>query len=134
MSPTISPGSMPSDTSRFASRPPKRLVTVSTLSKAAMALRRCARRRPSPEAQPAGPRQREQAGRTERRDDDDDEAVHDQVDAAAGERPRAERRAHDLRDRDEDDGAEHRAPQAADASDHRGHDRQRAPVQLTHWL
>src|SRR5881396_3062477 len=134
MSPTISPGSMASDTSRLASRPPKRLLAASTLSKAAMALRRRARRRPPPEAQPAGPRQREQAGRTERRDDDDDEAVDDQVDAAPGERPRAERRAHDLRDRDEDDGAEHRAPQPPDAADHRRHDRQRGPVELKHLL
>src|ERR1043166_7917252 len=120
MSPTISPGSMASDTSRFASRPPKRLVAASTLSRAAMALSK---------AQPPGPRQREQAGRTERRDDDNDEAVHDQVDAAPGERPRSERRAHDLRDRDQDDGAEHRSPQPADAADHCGHDRQRGPVE-----
>src|SRR5207247_11339498 len=133
MRPTISPGSMASDTSRLASRPPKRLLAASTLSKAAMALCRRARR-PPPKAQPAGPRQREQAGWTERRDDDDDEAVDDQVDAAAGERPGAERRAHDLRDRDEDDGAKHRAPQPADAADHRGHDRQRAPVELQHLL
>src|ERR1700752_2181065 len=117
MRPTISPGSMASDTARLASRPPKRLVPASTRSTAAMALRRRPRRAPA-EAQPAGPRQREQSGRTERRDEHDDEAVDDEVDAATGERARAERRAHDLRDRDQDDRAEHRAPQAPDAADH----------------
>src|SRR5439155_18678266 len=87
MRPTISPASMASETSRFAARPPKRLVEDSTRSRRGHALRR----RRASWAKPAGPRQREQAGGTERRDDDDDEAVHDQIDAAAGERPRAER-------------------------------------------
>src|SRR5437016_340990 len=98
ISPMISPGSMASEISRLASRPPKRLVEASTRSSDAIALRR--RRPASPE--PARPRQRQQAGRTEGRDDDDDEAVHDQVDAAAGQRAGAERGGHDLRDRNQD--------------------------------
>src|SRR5687767_189117 len=98
MRPTISPASMASDTSRLASRPPNCLVDASTLSNGAIVL---GRGRPA-EAQPARPRQREQAGGAERRDGDDDEAVHDEVDAAAGQWAGAQRRAHDLRDRDQD--------------------------------
>src|SRR6266404_771040 len=112
MRPTISPASMASDTSRLASRPPKRLVQDSRLSSGAMAL---GRRRPAP-AQPAAPGQREQPGGTEGRDDNDDQSVDDQVDAAAGQRPGAERRAHDLRDGNQDDRAQHRPPQPSDAT------------------
>src|SRR5262247_2268906 len=90
ISPTISPASMVSDTSRLASRPPKRFVEASRLSSAGIAL---GRHRPPP-AEPAAPRQREQPGRPKRRDHHDDEAIDDQVDAAPGERPGAERRAH----------------------------------------
>src|SRR4029079_15883581 len=79
ISPTISPGSMASETSRLASSPPKRLLEDCRLSRAAIALRRGA---PAPE--PARPGQREQARRPERRDQDDDEAVDDEVDAAPG--------------------------------------------------
>src|SRR5262245_16206322 len=86
MSPTISPASTLSETSRLASRPPKRLVAACTVSRAAIALRRRARDWPAA-TKPPRPRQREQSGRAERGDHDDDEAVHDQVDAAAGERP-----------------------------------------------
>src|SRR2546425_5065444 len=34
------------------------------------------------------------------------------------------------RDRDQDRGPQHRAPEAADPPDHCGHDRQRAPVEI----
>src|SRR6185436_18355069 len=104
ISPMISPGSMASEISRLASRPPKRLVDASTRSSDAMRSGR--RRAAAPE--PARPRQRQQAGGAEGGDDHDDEAVHDQVDAAAGQRTGAEHGRHDLRDRNEDDGAQHR--------------------------
>src|SRR5215510_4300099 len=80
--PTISPGSMVSEISRFASSPPKPLVEDCTLSSGAM---RSGDRRAT-QAEPARPRQRQQAGGAERCNDDDDQPVHDQVDAAAGER------------------------------------------------
>src|SRR5438477_11630193 len=127
MRPTISPGSMASEISLLASRPPKRFVTASTLSSGAMGSGRRRRRGRAAPAKPAPPRQRQQAGGPERGDEDDDEAVDDEVDAAARQRARAERGAHDLRDRDQDDGAEHRPPQSADAAHHGGHDGQRAP-------
>src|SRR5689334_2580560 len=128
MRPTISPLSMTSETLLLATRPPKRLVADSTLSSVAIALAVGGgrpRRRTAPlAAEPPLPRQRQQARRTEGGDEDDDHAVDDQVDAAAGERSRAERGAHDLRDGDEDHRAEHRAPQMPDAADDGGHDRQ----------
>src|SRR3989454_7038905 len=71
---------------------------------------------------------------SEGRDQDDDDAVDDQVDAAARERPGPERRGHDLRNRDQDESPQHRAPEAADPPDHRGHDRQRAPVEIQDLL
>src|SRR5438309_12036933 len=93
MRPTISPGSTASEISLLASRPPKRFVTASTLSSGAMRSGR--RRGRAVPANPARPRQREQAGGAERGDEDDDQAVDDEVDAAARQRPRAERGAHD---------------------------------------
>src|SRR5919197_4230037 len=101
MSPTISPLSMSSETLLLAVRPPKRLVTDSRLKSGAIALaigRHGPRRSVAAfTAEPAGPWQRQQPGRAERGDENDDDAVDDEVDAAPGERPRAERRAHDLR-------------------------------------
>src|SRR5919206_4660022 len=104
MRPTISPLSTTSETLLLAIRPPKRFVADSTLSSVAIALAvggRRPRRRAAPlAAEPTLPRQRQQARRSEGGDENDDHAVDDQVDAAAGERAGAERRAHDLRDRD----------------------------------
>src|SRR5581483_7930877 len=138
ISPTISPRSMASVTPRLAMSPPKRFVAASTVSSGAIDLpvdrgrldRRATRLAP----EPAPPRQRQQARRAEGRDGHDDHAVHDQIDAAPRERPGPEGRAHDLRDRDENDRAEHRSPQMTDAADDGGHDRQRRPVELEHLL
>src|SRR2546426_7922258 len=46
---------------------------------------------------------------SEGRDQDDDDAVDDQVDAAARERPCPERRGHDLRNRDQDESPDRKS-------------------------
>src|SRR5258708_37646638 len=79
MRPTISPGSMASEMSLLASRPPKRVGAASTLSSGAMgAGRRRRRGRPAP-AKPAPPPQRERAGRPGGGDEKGDESGDDEV-------------------------------------------------------
>src|SRR6266513_851559 len=159
ISPTISPAPIARETSLLATRPPKRFVTALSSRRGATLIYRGGReagvhrgwpetsarrssvprepargRAPREPARPATPRERQDPGRAERRDQDDDDAVDDQVDPAARERSRPERRGHDLRDRDQDHRPQHRAPEAADPADHRGHDRQRAPVEVEHLL
>ena len=51
-----------------------------------------------------------------------------------GERTGSEGGGHELRDRDQDDRAQHRAPQAAQAAHHRGHHGQDVPVHLEHLV
>src|SRR5205814_1727920 len=70
MRPTISPGSMASEISLLASRPPKRFVAASTLSSGAMRSGRRRRRGRAAPAKPAPPRQRQQAGGPEGGDED----------------------------------------------------------------
>src|ERR1700693_3605510 len=113
MRPTISRGSMVSDTSWLATRPPKRLVHDVTSSSGvigsalgASALGRLGRRAADQSPGPARPRQREQPVGPAARDEHDDGAVDDEVDAAAGQGTGAQRGRHELRDRDQDDRAQ----------------------------
>ena len=92
-----------------------------------------ARGRETP-GRPALPRQREQPVGSPARDQHDDRAVDDEVDAAAGQRARAERGGHELGDRDQDDRAQHRAPQPPEAAHHRRHHGQDVPVHLEHLI
>src|SRR5258705_11599247 len=88
MRPTISPLPMVNDTSLLAMRPPNRLVTARSSRRVDMGS--------GGATEPSAPRQRQESGRPESGDEDDDEAGHDEVDAAAGQRPRAEHGAHGL--------------------------------------
>src|SRR5215831_2054067 len=92
MSPTISPDSMVSETSRLATRPPNRLVHDSTSRRGGTASASGRRRGRAVEesAHPAPPWQREEPVGAPARDQHDDGAVDDEVDPTAGQRARAE--------------------------------------------
>src|SRR5919108_4674530 len=103
MMPSRSPGRTSRLTARTAVRPPKRLVTASSVST----------RPPQPE--PAGDA-RDPLGR-ESHDEDEHDAVNDQVDPGEARRHAGERRAQVRLERGDEDGAQEWTERGAHAAD-----------------